>query len=86
MHGLDTSPDLMRLKTEGLMSYFHDSAYQLEGAEEIQRLAPEQEKLGWHQFLLGSFPKKKGMGQITDSLSQRYGHTIDTSESWNYVE
>jgi hypothetical protein len=33
MQGIDTSPDLKHLLTEGLMSYFNDTPYQLEGAE-----------------------------------------------------
>jgi ribonuclease HI len=58
MQGVDTSPDLKRLLTEGLMSYFHDTPYQLEGPEEIQHLALEQERIGWHQLLFGKFVKE----------------------------
>jgi hypothetical protein len=59
MQGVDNSPDLKRLLTEGLMSYFHDTPYQLEeGPEEIQHLALEQERVGWHQLLFGKFVKE----------------------------
>ncbi len=46
MQDVDTSPDLKRLLTEGLMSYFRDTPYQLEGPEEIQHLA-----LHWFVFM-----------------------------------
>jgi hypothetical protein len=60
MQGVDTSPDLKRLQTltEGLMSYFHDTPYQFEGPEDIQHLALEQERIGWHQLLFGKFVKE----------------------------
>jgi hypothetical protein len=58
LQGIDTSPDLKRLPTQGLTSYLHDAPYQLEGAEEIQHLALEQERIGWHQLLFGKFVKE----------------------------
>jgi hypothetical protein len=48
---LDTSPDLIRLLLEGLMFYFHDTADQLKGTKEIDRLALEKKK-GLHQSYL----------------------------------
>ncbi len=56
---LDTSPDLKRHLTEGSMSYFYDTPYyQSESPDEIQHLALEQERIGWHQLLLGKFVKE----------------------------
>jgi hypothetical protein len=40
------------------MLYFHDTPYQLEDPEEIQQLALDQERIGWHQLLFGNFVKE----------------------------
>jgi hypothetical protein len=81
MQGVDTSPDLIRLLTEGMLSYFHDIPYQLEGTDEIQQLALEQERIGWHQLLFGKFVKEwrrvqEAYLEATDAPLKIQNHSI----------
>ena len=66
----ETSPVLTSLLVGGIRSAFDNTAFQVEGSEEIQALAAAQDHLGWHQVLLGRFSLKWSEMQLA-YLQQR---------------
>ena len=79
MRQLDTSPSLISLMQAGLTAYFNDTANEFQGNEDVMGLTAEQERIGWHQVLLGRMSCKWGQIQThylhsTQQTPQHHNH------------